>query len=37
MNNIIMSYSKEQILVKQLMATKMVKKFYALVATEGTL
>jgi hypothetical protein len=32
-----MSYSKEQSLVKQLMAAKMVKKFYALVATEGTL
>ena len=37
MDNIIISYSKEQSLVKRLMAAKMVKKFYALVATEGTL
>ena len=37
MKNISMFYSKEQSLVKQPMAAKMAKKFYALVATEGML
>jgi hypothetical protein len=37
MNIIMMSYSEELSLVRQPMAAKMVKKFYALVATEGTL
>jgi len=37
MKNKIMSYSKEQSPMKQLMASKMDKTFYALVVTEGYL